>query len=49
MLLYWSVNPNKPGGEEGWEWGGGGEVIFARGKIKFKLFLNGLWYEPETL
>ena len=24
-------------------------VIFARGKFKFKLFLNGLWYEPETL
>ena len=22
---------------------------FARGKFKFKLFLNGLWYEPETL
>ena len=21
----------------------------ARGKFKFKLFLNGLWYEPETL
>ena len=23
--------------------------IFARGKFKIKLFLNGLWYEPETL
>ena len=23
--------------------------IFARGKFTFKLFLNGLWYEPETL
>ena len=23
-------------------------VIFARGKFKFKSFLNGLWYEPET-
>ena len=36
-------NPIKPGGgeREG--------VIFARGKLKFKLFLNGLWYEPETL
>ena len=33
-------NPIKPGGME---------VIFARGKFKFKLFLNGLWYEPETL
>ena len=27
----------------------GGKVIFARGKFKFKLFLNDLWYEPETL
>ena len=26
-----------------------GGVIFARSKFKFKLFLNGLWYEPETL
>ena len=26
-----------------------GGVIFARGKLEFKLFLNGLWYEPETL
>ena len=24
-------------------------VIFARRKFKFKLFLNDLWYEPETL
>ena len=24
-------------------------VVFARGKFKFKLFLNVLWYEPETL
>ena len=24
-------------------------VIFARGKFKFELFLNGFWYEPETL
>ena len=24
-------------------------VILARGKFKFKLFLNDLWYEPETL
>ena len=24
-------------------------VIRARGKFKFKLFLNDLWYEPETL
>ena len=24
-------------------------VIFACGKFKFKLFLNNLWYEPETL
>ena len=32
------------------QWGeGGGEVIFARSKCKFKLFLNDLWYEPETL
>ena len=31
-------NPTKPGG-----------VIFASGKFKFKLFLNNLWYEPETL
>ena len=23
---------------------GGVGVIFARGKFKFKLFLNGLWY-----
>ena len=23
--------------------------MFARGKLKFKLFLNDLWYEPETL
>ena len=29
--------------------GGGGGIIFARGKSKFKLFLNDLWYEPETL
>ena len=36
------VNPIKPEG------GGGGD-IFARGKFKFNLFLNGLWYEPETL
>ena len=31
---------------------GGGEgrgVIFGGGKFKFKLFLNGLCYEPETL
>ena len=34
-----NVNPIKPGGG----------VIFARGKFKFKLFLNGLWYELETL
>ena len=36
-MLYF--NPIKPGVE----------VIFACGKFKFKLFLNGLWYEPETL
>ena len=35
------INPIEPEG--------GGEVIFACGKFKFKLFLNGLWYEPETL
>ena len=35
------LNPIKPVG--------GGGVIFARGKFKFKLFLNSLWYEPETL
>ena len=29
------------------EGGRGGH--FAHGKFKFKLFLNGLWYEPETL
>ena len=28
---------------------GVGGVTFARGKVKFKLFLNGLCYEPETL
>ena len=27
--------------------GGGGH--FARGKFKLKLFLNDLWYAPETL
>ena len=32
----------------GWGWGGDG-LIFASGKFKIKLFLNGLWYEPETL
>ena len=37
-----TFNPIKPGGK-------GGGVIFARGKLKFKLFLNGLWYEPEIL
>lgn len=26
-----------------------GGVIFARGKFKLKLFLNGLSYEPESL
>ena len=26
-----------------------GEIIFAPGRFKFKLFLNDLWYEPETL
>ena len=25
------------------------EIIFARDKFEFKLFLNGLWYEPETV
>ena len=39
-----NFNPVKPGG-----WVGRGVVIFARGKFKFKLFLNGLRYEPETL
>ena len=34
-------NPIKPGG--------GGGVIFACGKFEFKLFLNDLWYEPESL
>ena len=34
------INPIKTGGE----CGGG---VFAPGK--FKLFLNELWYEPETL
>ena len=28
--------------------GGGGGGHFARGKLEFKLFLNDLWYEPET-
>ena len=28
---------------------GAGVVIFASRKFKFKLFLNDLWYEPETL
>ena len=26
-----------------------GGVIFAHSEFKFKLFLNSLWYEPETL
>ena len=34
-----SINPIKPGGQG---------TIFARGKFKFKLFLNELQYEPET-
>ena len=34
------------GGKGVW---GGRVVIFARGRCKFKLFLNGLWYGPETL
>ena len=33
-------------GERG---GGGGGIIFARGKFKFKVFLNDLCYGPETL
>ena len=32
------LNPVKPGG-----------IIFTRGKFKFKLFLNDLWDEPQTL
>ena len=41
-MKWYSIlfNPIKPGGRG---------VIFASGKFKFKLFLNGLWYEPETL
>ena len=34
---------------EGGGGGGRGQVIFASGKFKFKLFLNSFWYEPETL
>ena len=34
------LNPIKPGG-----WG----VFFAHSKFKFKLFLNDLWYESESL
>ena len=34
-----SINPIKPRGRG---------AIFARGKFKFKLFLNELQYEPET-
>ena len=33
-----------PGEGRGWV-----GIIFARGKFEFKSFLNGLWYEPETL
>ena len=36
--LQSALNPIKPGGS-----------IFASGKFKFELFLNGWWYEPETL
>ena len=38
-----SLTLSSPGGK----WGGGG-VIFVGGKFRFKLFLNDLWYEPET-
>ena len=41
-IIHEVFNPIKPGD-------GGRGVNFARGKFKFKLFLNGLWYEPETL
>ena len=40
-----NIYPIKP--EDGG--GGAGGVIFAHSKFKFKLFLNGLWYEPENL
>ena len=33
-------NPKKPGGMG---------IIFAHAKFKLKLFLNRLWYEPQTL
>ena len=29
--------------------GGGGGGTFTRGKVEFKLFMNGLWYDLETL
>ena len=41
-FLGFKLNPSKPGRRRG-------EVIFARGKFKFKLFLNDSRYEPETL
>ena len=40
------LGPNFRDGSGGGLVGGG---HFARGKFKFKLFLNGSWYEPETL
>ena len=38
------LSPGRDGGR-GWE----GGAHFYRDKFKFKLFLSGLWYEPETL
>ena len=40
LVTTTALSPIKPGG-----WG----VIFAHAKFKFKLFLNSLWYESETL
>ena len=41
--------------EWGWVWVNGNDkgvskqTHFCPGKFKFKLFLNDLWYEPETI
>ena len=57
ILFLTTLRPNtcvltliSPGGGGGAGLGGGGGgVILAQGKFKFRLFLSGLWYEPETL